>query len=333
MDQGFDIVGAGAIGCFVGGLLQAAGTDVRYIARPKTAARLRENGLRLRTFDNRAVALPGDALTIASPTDPQDKRVLLLCVKSMDTLAFTETLKAAGHEAATIISLQNGIDNVERLQGALLRAQVLGGMVSFNVVRDGSGGFAMATEGALYLEASPEAGFIRDALGSNGIKVELRDDMKTVQWSKLCLNLNNALNALSGRPLAEQLRDRDWRRLLALCIDETLAVARAKGVAMTRIGKIHPRIVPTVLRMPDFLFERLARQMLAIAPDARTSMAADLIAGRPTEVDYLNGAVVREGKKLGVPTPANALVTQVTHEVFDGAKAHSMGARDILQQL
>lgn len=333
MAEQFDIIGAGAIGCFVGGLLQASGADVRFIARSVTAERLRKHGLDLRTFDGRERHLDGDALKVVPPETAPDDRIMLLCVKSMDTLDVANSLKQTGSDAATIISLQNGIDNVARLRTALPGARILDGMVSFNVVREGDRGFAMATEGAIYIRSSPEGMALKAALDASGAAIELREDMEAVQWSKLCLNLNNALNALSGLPLVEQLRDRNWRRLLALCIDECLAVAKARGIAPTRIGKVHPRLVPTVLRLPDFLFERLARQMLAIAPDARTSMASDLIEGRPTEVDFLNGAVVREGEDFGVPTPANQLVTEMTNYVFSGKVTEAINPQILLAKL
>ena len=113
-----------------------------------------------------------------------------------------------------------------------------------------------------------------------------------VQWGKLLLNLNNALNALSGLPLATQLADRRWRLLLAAQIEEALAVLKAAGIAPARIEGVPPRLIPSILRLPDWLFRLVARRMLAIDPAARSSMWEDLAARRPTEIDYLQGAIL-----------------------------------------
>ena len=127
--------------------------------------------------------------------------------------------------------------------------------------------------------------------------------MKAVLWGKLLMNLNNALVALSGLPLASELADRRWRLILAGQIDEALRAMKASGIEPARIAGLRPALLPKVLRLPDWLFRLLARRMLAIDPEARSSMWDDLQRGRPTEIGELQGAVLGLAERTGTPAP------------------------------
>ena len=97
-------------------------------------------------------------------------------------------------------------------------------------------------------------------------------------------------------------------------------MARAERIPLARIGKVHPKVMPPLLRLPDWLFVRIADKMLAIDPSARSSMADDYDKGRAPEVDWLNGHIVARGQALGVPTPVNARITAMVHQAFEDPK-------------
>ena len=132
--------------------------------------------------------------------------------------------------------------------------------------------------------------------------------MNAVLWGKLVLNLGNAINALSGLPLAEQFADRRWRLVLAAQIDEALAVMRACAIRPAAIGALRPALLPFVLRLPDFLFRMLARRMIAFDPEAKSSTLQDLERGRRTETDEFQGAIIRLAEQSGMPAPLTRLV-------------------------
>jgi 2-dehydropantoate 2-reductase len=138
--------------------------------------------------------------------------------------------------------------------------------------------------------------------------------MQAVLWGKLLMNLNNALVALSGLPLATELADRRWRLILAGQIDEALASMKATGIRPARIAGLRPALLPKVLRLPDWLFRRLARRMLAIDPQARSSMWDDLQRGRPTEIGELQGAVLGLAERTGVAAPLTKRVAELLRE-------------------
>jgi 2-dehydropantoate 2-reductase len=161
-----------------------------------------------------------------------------------------------------------------------------------------------------------------DGLGAildvEGAPVAVRQDMEGVLWSKLLLNLNNALNALSGLPLARELADRRWRRLLAEQMDEGLAVLKAARIRPTPLEGVSPRLIALAMRLPDLPFQLAARRILALDPEARSSMSEDLERRRPTEIDHLQGEILALAGKVGLRAP---VVERVAHLVKDAEAA------------
>jgi len=144
--------------------------------------------------------------------------------------------------------------------------------------------------------------------------VQARADLLGVQWSKMLVNLNNSVNALAGIPLREQISDRGYRRVMAACVREGLAAAHAAKIHLARVGLIVPQIMPAVLSLPNALFLRVAATMVKIDPQARSSMADDLERRRVTEIDHLNGEIVRLGERHAVPTPVNRKIIALVKE-------------------
>jgi len=132
-----------------------------------------------------------------------------------------------------------------------------------------------------------------------------------VQWGKLLLNLNNPVNALSNLPLRQELLDRDCRRVFAALQTEALRVMARAGIAPAQVTAVSPTLLPHVLRLPNWLFTRLAKRMLQIDAKARSSMWDDLEAGRVTEIDALSGAVVRLAAQQGMEAPLNARMCEL----------------------
>ena len=189
-------------------------------------------------------------------------------------------------------------------------------MVPFNVVQTQAGGapprFHRATSGTIRMGAGVRG--LRELLDVPGAPVAEHPDMAAVLWAKLLLNLNNALNALSGLPLASQLADRRWRLLLAAQISEALAVLRAANVRLAAVETVPPRAIPFILRLPDTIFRAVAGRMLAIDPAARSSMWEDLERRRVTEIDYLQGAILELAVKAGVPVPVTERIARLVKE-------------------
>ena len=301
------IAGAGGIGCYVGGCLALAGRKVVFLARGRIAEVLRTDGLRVSDLDGRDRRIRAEAL--AATDDPatalSGADIILVTVKSGATGEMASLIAAHALPDAILVSLQNGVGNAGKLRAGLPGRRVLAGMVPFNVVRSADGKAPLhvhrASDGKTMI-GEGVAG-LADLLDVEGLAVETHADMNAVLWSKLLMNLNNALVALSGLPLARELADRRWRAILAGQIDEALAAMKAAGIRPARITGLPPALLPTVLRLPDWLFGLLARRMLAIDPEARSSMWDDLERRRPTEIEELQGAVLALAKKTGTSAP------------------------------
>jgi 2-dehydropantoate 2-reductase len=327
------VFGAGSIGAYVGGALIAAGAEVVMIGRARMRERIAQHGLTVSDMDGRNTQLPAARVHYSEdPSALAGAGLVLVTVKSADTESTALALALHAAPNALIVSLQNGIGNADLLRRVLPGRTVLAGMVPFNVVQLPDSRFHRGTEGSLMVEASPALAPWLPAFEAAGLPLVQRNDFVAVQWGKLLLNLNNPVNALSGIPLKAQLSDRGYRRCLALLIDEALRALSAAGIAPARIGKVPPSRMPRLMRLPNWLFRRIAAAALRIAPEARSSMWEDLQAGRRTEVDYLNGAVVALAEKAGLDAPANRRIVELVHEAERG-EARGMSGKALLDAL
>jgi 2-dehydropantoate 2-reductase len=321
------VFGAGSIGTFVGGALIAGGADVVLIGRARVGERIARHGLAISDMDGRRFHLPAERVRYSEdPAALANAGLALVTVKSADTPAAAQALAAHAAADAVIVSLQNGIGNADVLRHALPGREVLAGMVPFNVAQTEDGRFHRGTEGSLMVEASPALAPWLPAFGAAGLPLVQRADFASVQWGKLLLNLNNSINALSGLPLKAQLSQRAYRRCLALLMDEALAALRAAGIEPAQVARVAPSRLPRLLRLPDWLYKRVASASLRMDPEARSSMWEDLQAGRRTEIDYLNGAVVSLAQSVGLDAVANRRIADLVHAAERGERAAMTGA-------
>lgn len=318
--------GAGLVGGFVGGALALGGAAVTLLGRPRFLEALGA-GLRLTDLDGLDAHVPRERFAIA--TDPAclaEAELVLLCVKSAATEAAGRELATYARPGTVILSLQNGVHNAARLAAAAPRCRVLPGMVPYNLTQLGPAHWHRGTEGALAAAPDPALDALDAPMGAAKLRLERHRDMRAVLWAKLLLNLNNPINALSGAPLLVELADRDYRRVLAACMAEGLAALRAAGIAPARLTRVRPGAIPTLLRLPTWLYARLALRTLRIDPAARSSMAEDLDAGRPTEIDEIDGAVVELATHHRVPAPVCGRVIELVREAERGGRRSYTGA-------
>ncbi|MCW1931761.1 2-dehydropantoate 2-reductase [Pararhodobacter zhoushanensis] len=303
------VFGAGAVGCYIGGRLAAAGGDVVLIGRARIGAELAQ-GLVL--SDYRGGSVRCDPLPFAQGAEgAAGAGLVLVCVKSPGSEAAARALRPHLATGAQVISFQNGIRNAGVLADGLERP-VLAGMVGFNVAAQGEGRFHQGTQGDLHVEATP--GLPLDLFARAGLPLKTHADIGPVLWAKLMLNLNNAINALSGIPLRDQLAQRDFRRCLALAQSELLALCAQAGQPLAKLSPLPAAWIPSVLRLPDPMFRAIAGSMLRIDPLARSSMADDLALGRAPELDAINGEVGRLATQMCREAPVNACLTALVRD-------------------
>jgi len=310
------IYGAGSIGCYLGGALISAGHDVTLIGRQRLGDAISLHGMRITDWQGRNQKFEAGNINYSlDDSILKQADYVLLTVKSGDTQAAASVLSENVLSDTVIVSFQNGVRNADIISNVLPDNEVLRGMVPFNVFYKGDGHFHCGTEGNLALESNNgvEEELLQCFLAAN-LPIDTYDNLEGVQWSKLVMNLNNAVNALSGRPLVEQLNDKGYRKVMAAVIQEALNVTSASKIRLERTGKVIPSILPYILKLPTWLFKRVASAMLKIDPAARSSMYEDLQLGRKTEIDFLNGEIVKLAKKTGQSAPANSIIVEMIKE-------------------
>jgi 2-dehydropantoate 2-reductase len=315
------ILGAGSIGCFVGGCWQAAGLDVHFIGRPSFDHEIHDHGLTLSDYGGwQAMLLPAHVDYRCEPDALADADIIALCVKSGATAIAAREIAERGKYGATVISLQNGISNVGVLRHELGdRFHVVRGMVPYNVAYLGDGHFHKGVAGDLHADDRPEVRSLAEAIGHSPASLKLSGDMLGIAWGKLLINLNNAVSALSGRTLLEELHERDYRRVFAASMREGLRLLAQAGITPAKVGAVGPQLLPWVIGSPDWLFNNVFMKAWKIDAKARSSMADDLAAGRKTEVDYINGELVSLAERLGTDAPVNRRIVELIRKAESGA--------------
>ena len=294
------VMGAGAIGCFYGALLARAGASVMLVGRQQHVDALRQRGLMLE-MGGTTHNVPVDATTSASGVADAD--LVLFCVKSGDTEQVGREMAPHLRPDATILSFQNGVDNAERLQSVLGWPVV---PAAIYVATDMAGPGHVRHHGRGDVVIGPCAGSqeILALFAAAGVSARVSANAIGELWGKLVVNCAyNALSALTGLAYGRMIRLPGVEEVMRAVVGECLAVAQASGVALA----------------PDILDKVLG--LAASMPAQTSSTAQDLRRGRPTEIDHLNGFVIRKGADLGVPTPAN----RVLHTLVKAAEKAKEG--------
>ena len=297
------VIGAGAVGCYYGGLLLKAGHDVTFIGRPPHVGAINANGLLLdtQTFKGH---LPAKAATDTATLIAPD--LVLVCVKSADTEAAGQSLGGLLRPETSVLSLQNGVDNAPRL-AAVTGHAVIPAVVYVGSEMAGPGHVRHHGGGDLAIGASAASERLQQTLQAAGVGVTIADDIEVTLWSKLVINCAfNALSAVADIAYGPMLEVEGTREVVASAVREAIAVARACGVA------IPDDIAGHIMKIP------------ANMPNQMSSTAQDLARGKPSEIDFLNGYVVRKGAELGIPTPTNQAL-QVMVKLAQRAKELSAG--------
>lgn len=329
------VVGAGAIGCYLGTMLaQSSDLELIFIGRERMALEAAAYGLTAQDLD-------GACYQIASPcvyTEYEALRtaqLVLVTVKALDLQSLLPRLTRYLSADALVVAMQNGLA-IAPLYQQFLSQPVLRAIVPFNVVKISPGFYARTTGADMIWQQSddPRIQAVLMQLSHQGIQSKQVDDIKAAEFGKLMLNLNNAINALSDLPLQQQLLQRPYRLVLAAAIKELLELCRRLNISSYSYTSIPNRFIPLLLQTPDWLFKRLAKKMLAISPDARSSMWDDIQAGKATEIDFLNGAVVTLAEQLKLDAPVNRLLRQLVKRKEQGEPIRLclLHAKQLLQE-
>ncbi|MBB1040909.1 MAG: 2-dehydropantoate 2-reductase [Dietzia sp.] len=310
------VIGAGVVGCYLGGRL-ARHADVTLVGRPHVLDPIRAVGLTVESGEGveDRLHVPAEALTLAeTPVAVRRSDVVLVCTKAGSTASATAEFVPYLRPGSLVVGLQNGLHSADLIREGVDATPVIAGIIPFNVARTGPATYRRTSTGEIRIAEHPLAAPLLRVMEEADLRVRATDDIQAVLHGKVLLNMNNAVQALSGLPLRTELLDRDLRRCVALCQAEANRVFTAAGVVSRVPIAVPAGMLPAVMRLPTPVFRRLARAVMRVDADGTSSMNDDLVRGRPTEIDILQGEVVRMGRYLGVETPACAHMVELVHE-------------------
>ncbi len=288
------VVGAGAIGGYFGTILARGGHDVTMLVRAAYADRVRANGFRIVDGPDEGVA---KVTVIADLSEAMVPDLVLFAVKTYHTDELAKSLAPVVGPSTVVLPLQNGADRAAAIQRHVAKDAVLAGTVFMESVIVEPGVVRHLSGARRVIFGEPEGGVservarLREQLVAAGINAETPPDVRVEIWRKFVLvSASNALTALTRSPVGEILANPPGRRLVAQMMGEAVAVAAKLGVAL-----------------PGYP-EAGVQFLESLGPKLRSSMLKDVESGRLTEVDALNGYVVRRGEELGIDVSLNRMV-------------------------
>jgi 2-dehydropantoate 2-reductase len=300
------VMGAGSTGGYFGGMLSRGGHDVSLVARGAQLEAIRANGLLVVRDDDEFTV---QCLATDDPAKIGPVDLVLLCVKTYQNETAIPLMVPLVGAGTTVLCLQNGVDSYLTATEILGGQTVLPGAAFIEASRLGpgqvrqTGSLVRVIFGETDGRETSRCLAIRDAFIDSGIPAEVLPDIGVGQWEKfLFITTMAGVTSMARATLAELMPQSHWRKVVHACLTEIDTVARANGVDLP------PDIVPRTI---NYIEEHLA--------DLQASMHHDLVAGRPLELDALNGAVVRAGLDSGVPTPINDIIYAMLKTYREGA--------------
>ncbi len=293
------VMGAGSIGGYFGGMLAQGGHQVTLIARGEHLAAIREQGLQIHTDAARRTIPCGDNLrATADPAAAGIADLVLLTVKTYQNPAAIPAMRPLVSTDTVILCLQNGIDSYQAAAATAGLERVLPGAAYIEATRPVPGIIRQSGSVVRIVFGEPAGGWsergkvIRNTLEQAGIPAEFSPDIRQVLWSKFLFIATMAgVTALARETMADLMPRPEWRRVIIACLWEIAAVAWAAGV-----------------NLPATSVDDTLAYIEGSMAELQASMHTDLMAGRPLELEALNGAVGRAGQAVKVPTPINDLI-------------------------
>jgi len=321
------VIGAGAIGCTLGALLKRAGHDVTLIGRPEQVAAIRKGGLRLDGALGRFIV----QVPVAKQLDVRPA-LALLAVKSQDVLPAVQASLPFLMDVP-LVTLQNGVRSDDLVAGVLPPHQIVSAVISIIATYLTPGIVTIVSPGSLvighpFATTEPILPMVADIL-NQAIPTHISANIRGAHWLKLLVNVNNALPAITNFTVQEVYADPYLSQLVIRLLREGLAVVTRAGIQLESLPDVSVALIRLLGRLPVRLAARLAaakvRRTVSTAPILGSTLQS-LRRHRLTEIDYLNGEIVRLGAEAGVPTPLNAIMVAMVHHVEKSGRFYGVSA-------
>lgn len=296
------IVGPGAIGILFGTMLIRSGQNVWFLDHNKQRIDfIKKNGISLETKDK---VYTNSVKITDKAAELEDMDLFIICVKSYDTKEAVRSIKSALIDKTLVLTLQNGLGNIEIISEVLGQERVIGGVTNqgANVISDGKvrhAGFGETVIGRIDGRLPVYMRSLREIFNKSGIKTRISKDIRSLIWSKLIINVGiNALTAITRLHNGDLLKYEGTAIILREAVSEAVKVAKRKRIKL---------IYDDAIEKTEAVCEATAQNI--------SSMLQDVLKNKKTEIDYINGAIVRQGQSLGIPTPINSVLLNLLKSI------------------
>jgi 2-dehydropantoate 2-reductase len=310
-------IGAGAIGTYIGGSLSLAGHDVVFLERPDTAGELRKRGLFIKlNGSEHHIPKPEVAGSLESALASRHFDFAIYALKSYDTIHFLTSHNSSRRRFPPVLCLSNGVENETLIATVLGKSNVIAGTVTSAVRRQHVGDIVLERlRGIGIADGHPLSLKIVQAMDGAGLNSRLYPNGSDMKWSKMLTNLlANASSAILDMTPSEIFTHQDLYRIENKQLRETISVMQAQGIRTVNLPGTPVRLLALAINhLPMIISRRLIVKAVGRGRGAKMpSFHIDLYSGRKrSEVDYLNGAVVRTGLKFNIPTPVNLFLNTI----------------------
>lgn len=307
----YGVIGLGAVGSIIGGLLtETLKKDVILIGKPYQVDVIQKEGIKIIGLNKKIKNIQ----ITSNLSEIKNLDVIFICVKSQDTETVAKQIKKHLKKTSLIVSLQNGVRNGEILHKTTGRT-VLSGVVLFNAVYKKPGEVNLTIKGGILLENKDEtAGSISNILNKAGIKTILVDNINGFLWSKLILNLQIAVTALTGQTIKESITNNDSRKIIIETMKEGIKIVEKSGIKLEKLPGADPKKMLKRLERYNSLTLKIGSIFIGVKKEARNSMWQSLYRRRPTEIDYINGEIVKLAEKNGLKAPINTKLVELVKQ-------------------
>ena len=311
----YAVIGLGAVGSIIGGLLAKSGEKVILIGKKNQVEEISKKGIKINGINNSILVENVKAstdLTLISDSD-----VIIICVKSQDTQILAEEIKKFIKKSCIIISLQNGVRNSKILKETTGN-KALSGIILFNALYIKPGEVTLTLKGDLILETDSlnkeTVESFSKILNKYGIESKIETNIEGYLWSKLIVNLQNAVTALTGQTIKESILNKYSRAILIETMKEGLYILEKSETPLKTLPDIDPKVTIKRLKILNSVLLKIGSRILKLNETARGSMWQSLNRGKPTEVDYINGEIVNLAKKNNLEAPINKKLVELIKE-------------------
>lgn len=314
----YAVIGIGAVGSIIGAVLSKSNKNVILIGKKNQIDILNKNGLTIKGLNIKQQSIKATSeIAMLNNVD-----IIFICIKSQDTQKLANKIKKYLKKSAIIISLQNGIENAETIE-KITNIKTISGIVLFNSFYYKTGECKITLKKGLILENHSISKNISDILNKNGLKSIIIDDIKPYLYSKLIVNLQNAVSSLTNQTTRRSIYNKYSREIIVETMKEGLNILKKSNIKIKRLSDIDPVVMIKRLEKYNSIFLLIGSCFTGLKKNARNSMWQSLNRKKTTEIDYINGVIVNIAKNNNLNAPINKKLIELIKKKEKASKQYN----------